>query len=137
MFRYVRVRDGNSLPDVSDLEPFKAIVIIEDGVTPAWQKTVSTWLVQSGCLFMMAWGHECSSWDDSVDYANLENVDYGDIPADQFVMTTWHADEALPEVFEFAKLHARHPKVELNDVLIVHIGNDDKNLAFKDLFDNS
>lgn len=137
MFRYVRVRDGGSLPDVSDLEPFKAIVIIEDRVTGEWQKAVSTWLVRSGCLFMMAWGEDCSSWDDSVDYANLEEFDFREIPEDRFVMTTWHDSQTLPEVFEFAKVHARHPKRGLDHVLVVHLGSDDKHVTFKELFENS
>ncbi|MDA1323627.1 MAG: hypothetical protein O3C34_02675 [Proteobacteria bacterium] len=65
MFRYVRLRDGSTLPDVSDLKPFKAIVVLEAQTTLAWQKMASTWLVKSGCLYMMAWGEDCGSWDDS------------------------------------------------------------------------
>ena len=130
MFRYVRIQDGSPLPDITDLEPFKAIVVIEDRVAGEWQKAVSTWLVRSGCLFMMAWGDDCSSWDDSVDYANLEEFDFGEIPEDQVVMTTWHDSQTLPEVFEFAKVHARHPLVTLSNVLVVHLGTEDRHAEF-------
>ena len=67
----------------------------------------------------------------------MEMFDYGDIPEDQFVMTTWHEDETLSEVFDFSKRHACHSTVELNNVLIVHIGTDDKHTEFKELFDKA
>jgi len=107
VFRYVRMQDGNTLPDVSDLRPFKAIVVVEDHPSREWQTRASKWLVDSGCLYMMAWGEDCRSWDDSADWANLEAFDFDDIPDDEFVMTTWHDDETLEEVFQFAKDLAR------------------------------
>lgn len=70
---------------------------------------------------MMAWGPGCSSWDDTVDMANLEEFDYGDIPEERFVMTTWHTDESISYVFWFAKELAHHPIVELSDTLLLHI----------------
>ena len=83
------------LPDISNLNPFRAVVAIEETVTQEWQSEVSRWLVESGCLYLMAWGNNCSSWDTSVDIANLEAFDYEDIPEVNFVMTTWHEDEPL------------------------------------------
>lgn len=70
---------------------------------------------------MMAWGTESSRWDDAVDDANLERFDYGEIPEDKFVVTTWHADAPLSEVFWFAKELANHPTVKLRDTLLLHI----------------
>lgn len=75
---------------------------------------------------MMAWGDDCGSWDDSVDMANLEAFDFGDIPDDDDVMTTWHENDSLKETFRFAKALARHPTVELSNVLILHVGAGDK-----------
>src|SRR6185436_16250294 len=91
-----------------------------------WQSTVSAWIVSSGCLYMMAWGIECSSWDDSVDTANLEAFKFGDVPQDRFVMTTWHADEPLAEVLWFSKNHAVHPTVELQHTVLVHVSAQSK-----------
>ena len=51
----------------------------------------------------MAWGVDCSLWDDSVDHADLERFGYSDIPEDEFVMTTWHEGDTLEEVFWFAR----------------------------------
>jgi hypothetical protein len=118
---YLHLPPGSPLPDIGHLSPYRAVVIIEAQVRADWQWKVSDWLVASGCLYMMAWGPDCTSWDDSVDIANLEAFDYGDIPADRDVWTTWHNDWSLGEVFDFCKRHARHPVVELPRVLLLHI----------------
>lgn len=70
---------------------------------------------------MMAWGNECSLWDDSVDMANIENFEFKEIPENSFVMTTWHTNESLAEVFWFAKHNAFHSTVKLNYTLLLHI----------------
>jgi hypothetical protein len=44
-----------------------------------------------GCLYMMAWGIDCSIRDDAVDWANISDFDFKPIPPERFVMTTWHA----------------------------------------------
>ena len=61
-------------------------------------------------------------WDDAIDFANLANFDFGEIPKNDFVMTTWHENEKLQEVFWFAKNVAQHPFVELNRAVLIHIG---------------
>jgi len=70
---------------------------------------------------MMAWGKDCSSWDDAVDIANLEQFDYGDVPEDRSVMTTWHNDQALSDVLDFCKRQADHPTVKLRHTVLLHI----------------
>lgn len=105
---------------MSHFAPFRALLIVEAPVSDSWQAAVSDWLVQSGCLYMLAWGIDCSSWDDAVDMANLKRFDYGDVPDDQFVMTTWHADESVREAMSFSKL-AEHPAVELRHTLLIHM----------------
>lgn len=117
---YIHLAPDQKLPD-GPVRPFKAVLIIEEPPTAEWQKLVSEWLVASGCLFMLAWGHECSSWDDSVDYANLDAFDYGDIPDDKFVMTTWHDKEPLSEVLWFAAHGAAHSDIPLDLLVLVHI----------------
>ena len=102
------------------------VVVVEAEVSPDWQSIVSNWIVGSGCLYMMAWGVECSSWDDSVDIANLEEFKFGEIPEDRFVMTTWHADEPLAEVFWFSKNNAFHPTVELQRTVLLHISAENR-----------
>ena len=118
---YLHISPEGTLPDVAHLSPFRALVIIDSAVTSEWQVKVSDWLIQSGCLYVMAWGSDCTTWDDSVDFANLRQFNYGDIPSDQDVLTTWHANEPLNEAFYFCKHHAIHPVVDLQRTVLLHV----------------
>lgn len=134
--KYIHLAPEEELPEILDSELFKAIVVVDSVVTSKWQAQVSSWLVDSGCRYMMAWGMDCSSWDDSVDMANLEVFDFQHVPEDKFVMTTWHSDGPLEEVFSYAKYLARHPVLELKNLVIVHItksGHQD----FKDAYESA
>ena len=77
--------------------------------------------MRCGCLYMVAWGANCSSWDDSVDWANIEAFDFKQIPEDRFVMTTWHEDQPLSEALWYAKHNAFHPTIELQHTLLIHV----------------
>ena len=123
---YLHLKPGAELPELSPSKPVRMVVVVEAEVSPDWQSIVSNWIVGSGCLYMMAWGVECSSWDDSVDIANLEEFKFGEIPEDRFVMTTWHADEPLAEVFWFSKNNAFHPTVELQRTVLLHISAENR-----------
>jgi len=72
---------------------------------------------------MLAWGHECSVWDDAVDWANVSEFDFKTIPPERFVMTTWHENETMEEVFWFAKNCAGHPTIPLELDLILDIAS--------------
>ena len=117
---YLHMPPGGALPELPS-RPFKAVLVIEAPVSPDWRDAVSRRLVGAGCLYMMAWGHDCSLWDDSVDMAVLEDFDFGDVPDDRFVMTTWHERESLAETFWFAGRCADHDTVELKALRIIHI----------------
>ena len=69
---------------------------------------------------MMAWGRKCSDWDTSVDLANLAKFDYGEIPDDNVVVTTWHPNESLKETFWFSE-RCDHPSLRLERTYVVHI----------------
>ena len=79
-------------------------------------------------------GKACSSWDDSVDLANMEQFKDCAIPEDEFIVTTWHDDELLDEVLWFAKMSAHHPTLELQNVLVLHIGMNDREEEIATLF---
>jgi hypothetical protein len=118
---YFRIAEGEPLPDLKPLAPYRAVVVLAADHGSAWQSEVSDWLVRSGCLYMMAWGPDCSSWDDSVEWSNIMEFDPEDIPEDRFVMTTWHEDEPLDEVFWFAGFCASHGVVEIERTVILHV----------------
>jgi hypothetical protein len=120
---YLHLPPGAALPDVARLAPFRAVVVIEADVAAEWRSQACTWLVDSGCLYMCAWGRDCSIWDDVVDWVNLEEFDFGDIPDERFVMTTWHQRESLGDAMFFVKHCAIHPTVDLENTLVVHIAD--------------
>ena len=131
---YVRISEGEPFPDISSYGPFRAVVVLDGAYSPEWQDEASDWLVRSGCLYMMAWGENCSSWDDSVDFANIRKFDFQEIPDESFVMTTWHDNEPLEEVFWFAGFCAHQGDVELDSTLIVHVGRADRSTEMRERF---
>jgi hypothetical protein len=118
---YLHLEPGDAPRPLEGIAPFKAVVVVDSEVTPEWQTQVSDWLVQSGCRYMMAWGQKCSDWDSSVDEACLAMFDYGEIPEDGLVITTWHENESLQETFWFSERCAMHPSLELERTYVVHI----------------
>ena len=122
MVEYLRLTEEGLLPALNVQAPYKCVVIIESAVSSQRQMEISRWLIRTGCMYMMAWGVGCSSWDDSVDLANLEPFDFNDIPDESFVMTTWHESDTLQEVFEFSRLHV----TELPQTLVLQINGVDR-----------
>ena len=120
---YTHLAPGTEPPRLTGNAPFKAVVLVEAEVAPHWREAVSDWLVQSNCRYMMAWGHRCSDWDDSVDLAALAHHAPGEIPDDEYVMTTWHENETMREVFWFCQHFAAYPYIDLINTLIVHIAS--------------
>ena len=118
---YIHLPEGIEPPENVVAAPFIAVVIAEQGVSAEWRAKVSAWLVAKGCLYMSAWGTECSEWDNSVDMANIEANHFDDIPESKCVITTWHENETLAEAFWFAKNNAHHPSVTIQSTLLVHV----------------
>lgn len=119
---YLHLPAESEPPPLGGLGRFQAVLVLSQAVTDEWQTLISDWLVRGGCLYMMAWGVACRSWDDSVDNASLSASDFGEVPDDQFVITTWHDSEPLSETLWFAAHAAYHPTVPLEDIVIVDIG---------------
>jgi hypothetical protein len=118
---YLHLPVGQSPPSLESYRPFKAVLVIEQPADREWQVVVSEWLVRSGCLYVSAWGQDCETWHDGVDYANLSAFDFHEIPDDACVMTTWHAHEPLTQALWFAANCAIHPTMALDNTIIIHI----------------
>ncbi|WP_041598622.1 DUF7684 family protein [Hahella chejuensis] len=131
---YLNIKPNAENLSVLSSEPFRAIVVVEEPVSPEWRHNLSRSLVKAGCLYMMAWGIEASSWDDSVDHANLEAFSYGDIPKEKCVMTTWHDNEPLEAVFTYSKRLAHHPVLDLEKTVIVHIASTSKESDYLSMY---
>lgn len=133
VLHYVHLPTGRFPPNI-DPEPCRVVVIIDDDVDEDWQGVVSDWIVKLGCLYMMAWGRDCSSWDGSVDYAALKLHKFADIPDEEFVMTTWHDGEPLEEVFCFCKYVAHHPTIDLPKVILIDISSNARGESMLNLY---
>lgn len=117
---YLHLAPGAAIPNTLSGAPFRAVIIIERKVTNDWRNLVSDWLVESRCLYAVAWGDECSAWDDSVD-ESARALHGDDLDDDEFVMTTWHENESIDEAFWFAGICAGHPTIDLNRIILIDI----------------
>ena len=116
---------------------FRCLILIEREVSASDRNTISRKLVDAGCLYAMAWGIDCSLWDDSIDWANLEDFSYGDIPDDRFVMTTWHKGDSLGEVFYFAKFNSLigYNDQNLEELLILDLVQENREAQVRQMYD--
>ncbi len=121
--QYIQLQTTADITNINIDQPFRAVVIISQVVSDDFRIEVSNWLVKNGCLYMMAWGEDCGAWDDSVDTANFEAFNWEEIPRDKSVVTTWHEDEPLSEVFYFCKNCAVHPIIKINKTIILHVSS--------------
>lgn len=133
--RYVHFSSIQKLRSLHTPKKYKCLLIIETRVSDEEQVEISRWLVESGCLYMMAWGIDCSSWDDSVDLASIEMNGYEESPDAQVIMTTWHDSNTLEEVFEFAK-HAAITDGAL-DIIVLHFSDITREKDFATLFESA
>jgi hypothetical protein len=87
---------------------------------------------------MMAWGPNCSSWDDSVDWADIEARNYQEDDS-AFVMTTWHENETLESVFWYSQNCANfsYDDVDLTEAVILHVANVAREQEYLSLFEQS
>ncbi|WP_431265278.1 DUF7684 family protein [Roseateles chitinivorans] len=118
---YQHVDPDAALPVLGMTAPFRAVIVAELPVTNSQQNRISDWLVAQGCLYAMAWGVNASSWDDAIDWAAIAKTDFAQVSEGALVLTTWHDDETLSEVFDFAIRCASHPAAPLNELIIVHV----------------
>ena len=119
--KYLQLTPSGKPPDIPGFQPYKAVIIIEATVTPTQQALISQWLIKSGCLYMMAWGDDCASWEKSVQLANRAAFVTAEIPDQSLVITTWHEDQLLKDVFWHTKYTAMHPCFRLENVLLLHL----------------
>ncbi|WP_373988662.1 hypothetical protein [Duganella sp. BuS-21] len=121
--KYLHLSPDADLPALEGLPQFKAIVVVEADLDETMMWDVSRWLIESACLYALAWGKGCEAWREAIEDAALEAVDYEDVPEAQKVIITAHDDEDLEEVFWFARHRAVHPAHDLTTTLIVHLAD--------------
>ena len=124
-------------PQPLEAAPFRAVIVSDEAVSEGWLHQVAEWIVASGCLYVIAWGVDCEKWHDSVDWAILEVFEFGEIPDERFVMTTWHDEEPASEAYWFAGNCAYHPVVKLNETIILHIAKESRSSELLQAYQDS
>ena len=80
------------------------LVANDTSVTGEERDALSDQIVLQGCRYAVCAGHECGTWDDSIDWAHLGTDPHFNPPDDRMVMTTWHENWPLVDVVEFFRL---------------------------------
>nr|WP_010546126.1 hypothetical protein [Sphingomonas elodea] len=113
------------------------MLIADRRVAPEWRNNIATWLAASRCLYFIAWGTDCEAWHDSIDCANLEKFDYGEIPDERFILTTWHDNEPLSEALWFAGQCASHPDVSIKGTVLLHLAENQQEKRILQAFEQA
>ena len=132
--KYLQLSEQGELPQIGDLAPFKAVLAIEDPVSPERQRQLSEWLVDMGGIYVMICGSDCDGWQESIRSANLERVPLERMRAEEFVMITTHPHERLRAIFRYAKKFARHTHVETENLVTVHLSSRNREVEYHNLF---
>ncbi len=77
------------------------LVVIDSKITVEEREFISDEIVRQGCRYAVCTGHECSKWDDSIDFAFIATDPEFSPPDDRMVWTTWHENELLVDVAEY------------------------------------
>ncbi|CAD77598.1 MAG TPA: hypothetical protein DDX19_01970 [Rhodopirellula baltica] len=123
-FWFLRLKPpyDTAIPDFGT--PFVAIVLACDPtIAPDIQAAISAELVAKDCRYVLAWGVDSSSWDDSVDWAFIATDPEFNPPNDRMVMTTCHDNETIDDVICFALRSTNFGLHKSHDYLALMIGN--------------
>lgn len=102
------------------------LAVFDDAIEPTEQGALSDTFVAQGCRYAVCYGHECSTWDDSIDMSFIAtDPDYSP-PHDRFVMTTWHDDEPIADVAEFFVRNTSFDNFEAVRFVLVALGGTSK-----------
>ena len=67
MISYQFIKKGGEVKIPSEFTQYKCLILNEYKIDENYRLTVSEHLVETGCLWMLAWGIDGTLWDDSVD----------------------------------------------------------------------
>ena len=118
---------------------YKCLLLIERSVAETLRNEVGLMLVDTGCAYAMAWGLDCSLWEDSIDWANIEQFKDCRIPDDRFVITTSHDTETIQDVLWFAKVCAAvsYTNEPLDDLLVLDFSLENRAESIQAAYDRA
>lgn len=123
-FYAIRMRPSDPVSEPLQIGEFACLVIINNpSISPNDQTRISKWIVESQARYAVCVGYECSTWDDSIDFALLEKFQYGKVPDEHFVMTSWHENESIDDILSFFILNTSFDYFNPEKYVIIQIGD--------------
>ena len=133
MFYYHFQPQNSDLCIPDHLSVFKCLIVAGRDINADYRARISEQLVNAGCLYALAWGRECSAWDDSVDWAYRDAQGEAEFRKESHVVTTWHEGEDLRDTVAFAR-RCEHPFAMLDDLLVLDFGSRHRQEFFEQLY---
>ncbi len=100
------------------------LVVAVAEITTEERHALSAEIIRQGCRYAVCTGHECSRWDDSIDFAYLETSPDYSPPDERFVMTTWHENDSIEDVVEFFRLNTTFDDFVTRHFLAIVLGGE-------------
>lgn len=85
---------------------------------------LSDMIINANCKFACAAGHNCSSWDDSIDWAVIASKPDFSPQGNDLVMTTWHEADSTSEPISFALNCTNSDEHDFKKYLVLVVGSD-------------
>ena len=122
---YIRLGAADPLPQLTFVPNFRVGLVSQITASSERMTEITDWLYGAGVKYFCAWGTQREAWHDSMDWSNLAACNYG-IPDDKHVMTTWHDNESLDEMFWFLRelgCVEVDGKTPIENTLLLHIAD--------------
>jgi hypothetical protein len=98
--------------------PYIAVIISESVVEEGLRDSLSEIFARSGCRAMSASGPDASQWDDSVDWAVLEQADFNGVNYDNTIMTSFSNSSPINEFIKNAVFLFTDPDINHRSLAI-------------------
>jgi len=95
----------------------------DENISDEERNALSGQIVISGCRYAVCAGYKGSSWDDSIDIADIER-NGGEVRDENLVMTTWHDDESLEDIVFFFLNNTSFDSFTAERFVVLLVGED-------------
>ena len=115
-------KDANYCSPSAD--PYRLIVISNDqGLARSDIERLAVQIAATPVRLVAAWGHDCSFWDDSIDWSVILRYHPEKTPEAGWVTTTWHEGESITDVLEYVTIRPGQDDYPREDIYILVVGS--------------
>lgn len=97
-------------------------VINDDEISSGDQVNLGASFVRTACGYAVCTGHDCGTWDDSIDYSFILSDPNHNPPNERFVMATWHGDENIEDVVDYFRWNTIFDDFVPTNFLVLFVG---------------